>query len=86
MNIYNNIMKLFLTHNAQSIFQVTKPGFLKAKTFIKKTWLMALKPHNKLTCALENLKIKCNLQSGQYEYILAASLVRVLRHKSLVIL
>ena len=36
MNIYNSIMKLFLTHKAQSIFQVTKPGFLKAKTFIKK--------------------------------------------------
>ena len=36
MNIYNNIMKLFLTYKAQSIFQVTKPGFLKAKTFIKK--------------------------------------------------
>ena len=36
MNIYNIIMKLFLTYKAKSIFQVTKPGFLKAKTFIKK--------------------------------------------------
>ena len=36
MNIYNIIMKPFLTYKAQSIFQVTKPGFLKAKTFIKK--------------------------------------------------
>ena len=50
MNIYNNIMKLFVTYKAQSIFQVAKPGFLESKNFYQKTWLMALKPQQIDVC------------------------------------